>query len=1063
MCRCLRIITIALLMAGSAFAQSTGTYTYAFPRFSSLGVSQFVIGVLGGQPGTFQGVFYDSTGQHPQAVYFETSPGFVFRVTPAALKANGVTDYSGGAIFTSPIPLSIVETIGDASGNFENVAPSVHSSQLILPFSEGTFGAYEISIFNAENANTPIIIAAIGTDGQTLGTAQRTLAPHAVLREFLDGTLPGLNQAGQPTRRDVSHVMIFTPTSILSNDKQLYAIASLTSYASAQENVFPRNDFAVINAVPAGNAAPNAAVPFFVQGGGYFSMVQVVNTTTTAGTVTLTARDTTGFLVPATNNPATFVLPPNGSIRFNTSNIFNFAQNVVLGSVTSNATVPTVVTSAIGTTNQLAFELSPGVTTTSQEFVFITNSDRTYFNGYALRNPNPSPTAITMRYILDDGTALSRITFSIDASSTLIKNLNELFPEASGNGYVLVDSSQPIMAEVIEGSVDGSQLMRIPTMQTQPGYKVPEVQRFLATGTVLHNGQPLAKAGVELSGVVHIATVTDALGTFTFQNIPPGTYTITPQLAGYTFAPAQTSFTIVNDNSRNNNFAATLVPPVIQSVNPPGILAGSTTTTITVQGGPFFQNSVVYFEGFPLPTVAGFASVVSAGTSVVSSGGTSGVGSSGGSGTGTGVSSSPNQLTATIDATQLVVARQGVLNVVNIGPGGAIVSAPVNFSIGTAAPSITGQAGAPVPLVAGNGGFTLTLTGSGFLPGAFGTVNGQPRSSTLVSSSTVQVFIPAQDLLTGAILQVAVSNPQPTIGLSNSVLVTVVNTIPGVLSITPNQAEVRLETNAPSLQITVNGFGFKQGASVLVGTFGVVPTTFVSSTQLIGALPQAAIQLGGVVPISVKNPDPTLGASEALPLFLSNLPPVLTTLETVPLTYDTTRSTETYPATVVMRGQNFSPSSVVELGTPCGSSSGFGAGSASYVSTQELVATVTIACTGTYLMRVRTPQPAGGVSQVLSFTVTAYAQPTPPSITGLSQSSVPAGSGSFTLFISGANFAGAAYVNFGTSILVPSSTTSSGVVVVVPAFLLQNRGVVPVSITNPNPTGTSNRVLFTIF
>jgi hypothetical protein len=260
--------------------------------------------------------------------------------------------------------------------------------------------------------------------------------------------------------------------------------------------------------------------------------------------------------------------------------------------------------------------------------------------------------------------------------------------------------------------------------------------------------------------------------------------------------------------------------------------------------------------------------------------------------------------------------------------------------------------------------------------------------------------------------------------------------------------------------MTLNGFGFINGAMVNVGPVAV-PATFVSSTQLTVNIPSTAIQVGGIIPISVKNPNPTLASSETLPLLLSNLPPVLNGLDTVNLTWDPSRPNDPpYTAQIVLHGSNFSTASIIEVGLPCPGASGFGPIGASLISTQEMVATVSIDCTGTYLIRVRTIQPAGGVSQVLSFQVTPYVQPTVPTITSLSPNALPAGSAGFTMTITGTNFVAGAFVNFGTSILVPSSLTSNSIVVFVPSFLIQGSGIVPVSVTNPNPTGTSNRLLF---
>jgi hypothetical protein len=64
--------------------------------------------------------------------------------------------------------------------------------------------------------------------------------------------------------------------------------------------------------------------------------------------------------------------------------------------------------------------------------------------------------------------------------------------------------------------------------------------------------------------------------------------------------------------------------------------------------------------------------------------------------------------------------------------------------------------------------------------------------------------------------------------------------------------------------------------------------------------------------------------------------------------------------------------------------------------------------------------------------------------------------------INGLNFQGGAYVNFGNAVLVPTSVSPFSITVTIPSFLLLERGIVPVTVTNASPMGTSERVLFTI-
>src|SRR5205085_12099330 len=86
-------------------------------------------------------------------------------------------------------------------------------------------------------------------------------------------------------------------------------------------------------------------------------------------------------------------------------------------------------------------------------------------------------------------------------------------------------------------------------------------------------------------------------------------------------------------------------------------------------------------------------------------------------------------LKATIPAEQLAVPRVTSIAVRNNGPGGSVLSAPKQFSVGTIAPTLAALSGVPNPLIAGNTGFTLTVTGSGFVSGTSILVQGTPLST----------------------------------------------------------------------------------------------------------------------------------------------------------------------------------------------------------------------------------------------------------------------------------------------------------------------------------------------
>lgn len=101
-------------------------------------------------------------------------------------------------------------------------------------------------------------------------------------------------------------------------------------------------------------------------------------------------------------------------------------------------------------------------------------------------------------------------------------------------------------------------------------------------------------------------TTTGANGSFSFTNVPNGTYTITPSLAGAIFSPVTESVTVNNNNLSATSFTANLAYTVTGTVaytgsqtgqiylamNPVGTCGGGTTGTSIAAPGPFTVRGV---------------------------------------------------------------------------------------------------------------------------------------------------------------------------------------------------------------------------------------------------------------------------------------------------------------------------------------------------------------------------------------------------------------------------------------------------------------------------------------
>src|SRR5437899_1176059 len=86
-----------------------------------------------------------------------------------------------------------------------------------------------------------------------------------------------------------------------------------------------------------------------------------------------------------------------------------------------------------------------------------------------------------------------------------------------------------------------------------------------------------------------------------------------------------------------------------------------------------------------------------------------------------------------------------------------------------------------------------------------------------------------------------------------------------------------------------------------------------------------------------------------------------------------------------------------------------------------------------------------------------------PTLSSISPTSTTTCAGSFSLTLNGTNFANNAKVNFGATQLTPTTSSSTQLVVTVPASSVATAGTVSVTVVNPGGSGgTSNAQTFTI-
>jgi hypothetical protein len=165
----------------------------------------------------------------------------------------------------------------------------------------------------------------------------------------------------------------------------------------------------------------------------------------------------------------------------------------------------------------------------------------------------------------------------------------------------------------------------------------------------------------------------------------------------------------------------------------------------------------------------------------------------------------------------------------------------------------------------------LTVNGGNFINTSVVQWNGGNRTTTFVNATQLTAAITAADILTAGTVPVKVFTPTVVFGraqpegitgtTSNTLTFTITssNPVPTLTSLLPTTGPV----GGAAFTLTVNGTNFIS-SSVAQWKGSARTTTFVSATQLTAAITAADIAAAGTAAVTVVNPTPGGGTSNAL-------------------------------------------------------------------------------------------------------------------------------------------------------------------------------------------------------
>ena len=320
--------------------------------------------------------------------------------------------------------------------------------------------------------------------------------------------------------------------------------------------------------------------------------------------------------------------------------------------------------------------------------------------------------------------------------------------------------------------------------------------------------------------------------------------------------------------------------PQIAAINPDSIIAGSAGFVLEVTGSKFASESVVRWNNSDRVTTFGSAT----------------------------------RLQASISAAD--IATSGTVPVTVFNPGGGLSNAVI-FEIKASQPTVTSLN--PSYATTGGSSFPLTVNGSSFVSGCKVRWNGSDRPTTFISGSQLEATINSSDISVAGTATIAVLNPGGV--LSNSLTFEIRNPVPSLTSLSPSSAMA----GGAGFTLTVTGSNFING-SVVYWNGANRTTTYVSATQLTAAITVADIATAGTALVTVYNPAPGGGTSNAITFTIQAANPVLNSLTI-------------YPSNVI--GENSSQGTVV-LSGPAPSEGAIVSLSSSNTSVATVPATVTV-------------------------------------------------------------------------------------------------------------------------
>jgi outer membrane protein assembly factor BamB len=318
--------------------------------------------------------------------------------------------------------------------------------------------------------------------------------------------------------------------------------------------------------------------------------------------------------------------------------------------------------------------------------------------------------------------------------------------------------------------------------------------------------------------------------------------------------------------------------------------------------------------------------------------------------------------------------------------------------------------------------------------------------TTFDSATQLTAQVTAAQIAAAASVAVTVVNDAAAGGTSNVSTFTVTSALPAPTLTSVSPSSVPAFSSAVTLTLTGTRF---TTSTVVVINYSVVPSAYVSSTQITVGPTALAYASGTVLSLTVH--DPASGNVPSNAVTLGVTPPIPVAASVAPATVIAAQGA----LSLTVSGQYFSSTSVAYFN---------GSSRPTTLNNQgQLVAQLTaqdVAVAGTASITVEDPASSNVPSNSLDFVI----QPLSPlSVSSLSPSKVPAGNAAFKLTVFGTGFSTSSTVAWNGTALTTTYVSASTLSAAVSAAQVASIGSASVTVVNPaNQGGTSSPLTLSI-